>query len=104
MTVSQFQAFVVSVDPDAGHYLSAFRGGYAYTEWREIRTLPLMGDGKHLGAMRFQIDRFTKDENDAVAAALYQALESRDDIAFEYIVDAETETEYIHHIFDCEAV
>ena len=105
MTVQEIQAFVVSVDPNAGHYESTYRGSDAYTEWHEKSTMPLMGDGVHVGGIRFQIDRYTKDENDSVAAALFEALENRDDIAFEHIVDYEgPETGYIRHIFDCEGV
>ena len=102
MTLSQIQAFVVSVDPNAGHYESAYRGSDAYTEWREIRTLPFMGDGEHVGILKFQIDRFTKQENDSIALAFEAALEQNDGIAYEHITDEEPDTHYIHHIFDCE--
>lgn len=102
MTKAEIQAFVVSIDPNAGHYESAFRGSDAYTEWREDGTLPFMGDNRHQGGIHFIIDRYTKDENDAIAAAFFSALEEKDDVAFEHITDEEPDTGYIHHIFDCE--
>lgn len=104
MTVSEIQALVVAVDPNAAHYESAHREGEPYTVWYEKRTLPFMGDGEHLGGIKFKIDRFTKSENDQIAAGLYTALEARPDVAFEYLTDYEPDTGYIHHIFDCEGI
>lgn len=104
MTLSEIQALVASVDPNAGHYESAYRDSDAYTVWQETGTLPYMGDNHHMGALRFQIDRFTKQDGDSVAAALEAALEARDDVAFQHITDHEPDTRYIHHIFDCEAI
>ena len=104
MTTADIQALVVAVDPNAAHYESAHRDGEPYTVWQAKRTLSFMGDGKHLGAMKFQIDRFTKTENDPIAASLYAVLEARDDVAFEYLTDYEPDTGYIHHIFDCEGI
>lgn len=102
MTLNDIQDLVVSCDPNAGHYESAYRDKDAYTVWFEVDTLDYMGDGLHCGALRFQIDRFTMDENDTIAQAIFQALESRDDIAFQHLTSYEIDTGYIHHIFDCE--
>lgn len=104
MTLNEIQALVVSVDPNAGHYESAWRGSDAYTEWNEKRTLDFSGDNRHLGAVAFQIDRYTKAQDDAIALALEAALEARDDVAFEHLTDPEPETGYVHHIFDCEGI
>lgn len=104
MTLNEIQSLVVSVDPQAGHYESDHREGEPYTVWREKRTLPFLGDGEHMGGLKFQIDRFTKTENDPIAASLYAVLETRDDVAFEYLTDYEPDTGYIHHIFDCEGI
>ena len=104
MTLHDIQALVVSVDPGARHYESDHRHGQAYTVWWEKRTLPLMADGRHMGGIKFQISRYAKLEGDAIAAALYSALEERPDISFEYLTDYEPETGYIHHIFDCEGI
>ena len=104
MTLDEIKAVVVAVDSTAGHYESEHRDGEPYTVWYEKRTLPFMGDGLHECGIKFQIDRFTKTENDETAAALFAALESWDDIAFEYLTDYEPDTGYIHHIFDCEGI
>ena len=104
MTLEAIQAFVVSIDPNADHYESAYREGEPYTVWREKRTLPFMGDGQHVGGIKFQIDRFTKTENDEIAASLYAALEANDAVAFEYLTVYEPDTGYIHHIYDCEGI
>lgn len=102
MTLEDIQGLVVSADSDAQHYESARRSGIGYTVWREYQHLGLMSDDGHGEGWRFQIDRFTKVENDSIAAAIYDALENDERVAFEYLVDYEPDTRIIHHIFDCE--
>lgn len=103
MTTDELKAFVIAIDPEAQRYDSARRTS-AYTVWRELGTLGFMADGQHQGGIRFQIDRFTKTADDAIAARLYAALEANDRMAFSYDVDYERDTGYIHHIFDCEGI
>ena len=103
MTLAEIKALVLSADPNAEHYDSA-RKGSAYTVWREYGDLPMMADGEHQGGVRFQIDRYTKTENDATAAAIKAALEASYRVAYSYLVDYEPETRYIHHIYDCEGI
>lgn len=102
MTLSEIQALVVSCDREAAHYDSASPRKSGYTVWREVRGLGMMRDGGHAEGWAFQIDRFAKKENDEVAAAIYAALEEDDRVAFEYLVDYERDTGWVHHIFDCE--
>lgn len=104
MTLEDIKTLVTSVDPTAGHYESAYRGGQAYTVWKEGPTLGFTADGKHQGAIKFYIDRFTKEEFDLIAPALFDALENDDRVAFTHLVDYEQDTGYIHHIFDCEGL
>lgn len=104
MTLEDIKTLVTSVDPTAGHYESAYQGGHAYTVWKEGPTLGFTADGKHQGAIKFYIDRFTKDEFDIIAAALFEALENNDRVAFTHTPDYEQDTGYIHHIFDCEGL
>ena len=102
MTLAEIQALVVSCDSKAGHYESASQSKTGYTVWREVRRLNTLADDEHAEAWAFQIDRFTKSENDTVAAALFAALDADDRIAFEYMVDYEPDTRWIHHVFDAE--
>ena len=104
MTIGDIRALVVAVDPLAAHYESAYKGSAAYTVWREYGEAGFMADDRHQGVIPFQIDRFTKIENDATAAALFAALEADNRVAFAYRVDYEPDTRYIHHIFDCEGI
>lgn len=105
MTVEEIKAIVVAVDANAGHYESAYQGAEAYTVWQELRPLPIEGDDGHkVEAWAFQVDRFTKDEADAIAPAMRAALEAEPRVAFAYEVDYERDTGYIHHIFDCEGI
>lgn len=104
MTLNDIKELVIAVDPNAGHYESAYAGSAAYTVWRELRALPFMADDEHQGGISFQIDRFTKNEGDAIASAFFDALEADPRVAFQYITDYEPDTRYIHHIFDCQGV
>lgn len=103
MTVSDIKAFVLAVDPNAQHYESAEKSE-AYTVWREIRPLPIMADDTHIEAWAFQIDRFTKSEDDAIAKAMRTALEHQENISYDLVIDYEQDTGYIHYVFDCEGV
>lgn len=103
MTVEEIRRFVVSVDPNAGHYTSAYRDTDAYTIWYERRTLPIMGDNQHVGVRAFQIHRYTKSDADPIVAAFEAALEANDQIAFEHVTLPESpDSDYVHHVFDCE--
>ena len=70
--------------------------------WYELGTTNHFADGENVGIMRFQVDRFTKEEDEETALALKALLEAQDDIAVDYRVDYERDTGYIHHIYDCE--
>lgn len=104
MTAEDVKALVLSVDPRAQRYDSADRSGPDYTTWRDLGPLDLMAEGRHQGGLSFQVDRYTKTQDDPVAAALWEALDSDDRIAVYYRVDYERDTRYIHHIYDCEGV
>ena len=103
MSTDEIRALVVSVDPSVGHYESDHRPGEPYTVWYEVQRAGLSADNRRFRSWRFQIDRFTKQENDPVAEALENALAAAPAVAYDYLVDYEPDTGYIHHIFDCEA-
>lgn len=102
MTIAEIRALILSADPDCARYESAHTDRDAYTVWREVRRLPVLSDDKHDEGWAFQVDRFTRTEDDPVAAAIYEALSADDRVAFSHDVDYERDTGYIHHIFDCE--
>ncbi len=103
MTATEIKTLLVGVDPNVQRYDHDGAGtGDAYTVWYEVGRIGAYGDGAEEGTIRFQVDRFTKDEDDAIAAALLAALDGADNIAVDYRVDYERDTGYIHHIFVCE--
>ena len=105
MTVSEIKTLLVSVDPNVQRYDHDGAGqAEAYTVWYELQPLDLYGDGREQGTIRFQVDRFTKTEDEPLAATLRDTLEAQDDIAVDYLVDYERDTGYIHHIYVCEAI
>lgn len=103
MTANEIKTLLVSVDPNVQRYDHDGAGtADAYTVWQEIQPIGLYGDGQEEGTIRFQVDRFTREEDEATAAQLLAALEEQDDIAVEYRVDYEKDTGYVHHIYVCE--
>ena len=104
MTVAEIKALLVSVDPGVQRYEHDHTGGESYTVWHDYGDLDLYGDGREEGSIRFQVDRFTKDEDDAIAQALKTTLRAQDDITVIYRSDYEKDTGYIHHIYDCEGI
>lgn len=102
MTLSEIKALVLSADPTAERYESSRDGSESYTVWREVRRLAATADDVHIEGWAFQVDRFTRDEDDPVAEALFEALDGSDRVALAHIVDYERDSEYIHHIYDCE--
>lgn len=104
MTIQEIKTLLVSVDPGVQRYEHDHTGGKPYTVWHEFGDLGLYGDGQEEGSIRFQVDRFAKDEDDLIAQALKTALRAQDDITVDYLVDNEEDTGYIHHIFSCEGI
>ena len=102
MTLSEIKALILSADATAEHYESSRDGSESYTVRREVRRLAATADDRHLEGWAFQVDRFTRDEHDEIAGALFEALDGSDRVALAYIVDYERDSEYIHHIYDCE--
>lgn len=103
MTLQEIKALVLSADPNAQHY-SSTHDAVNYTTWREYRRLSMTSDDTHVKGWAFQIDRFTYDEFDVIAEAIEAALENAPGVAYGYQVDYEPDTEYIHHIFECEGI
>ena len=102
MTLAYIQALIVSVDENAGHYESEHRDGEPFTVWRETGPLNDMGDNAHMGGIAFTVDRFSKTENDEIAAALFAALDQNDLIAVAKKIFYDPDSGYIHHTFECE--
>lgn len=101
MTLRQFRDILLAADPGAKHYESSQQPNY--TIWTEIGDSASYADdrrGDGDRAWKIHVDRFTKVEYDPVVDAIRAALVAAD-ISFEYLVDYEPETKYIHHIFDC---
>ncbi len=103
MELTDIKALVLSADQQAQHYESARDGG-AFTRWQETRRISYTADDRHVRGWHFVIDRFAKKEFDPVAAAIEQVLTDSPGVAYAYSVDYESDTGYIHHIFDCEGM
>lgn len=99
--MDKLKELILSIDPEATKFKGAKKGNY--TVWTPYGETPLMaGNRRQTVAVKVQIDRFTKDDQDEIKEALYQALDGAEFVAFIYESDYEPDTGYIHHIFDCE--
>lgn len=101
MTLGDIRTLLVSVDPGIRHYFST-ETDRDYTYWEELQRLPFTADGCHEEGWRFYVHRFTRDEFDQVARRLFETLDADPRTAVIHRVDAERDTGYIHHIFECE--
>ena len=103
MQLADFKNLLLTADSKATKWKGVGTGNY--TTWRPFEFPALMADGERSEKiMRIQVDRFTKLDNDPVVTAIAEALAGDDDVAYEYLVDFEPDTGYIHHIFDCTVV
>ena len=72
MTVAEIKTLLTKVDPDVQRYDHDHEGGKAYTTWRELRPIGCYGDGREAGTIRFQVDRFTQEEDEAMAESILE--------------------------------
>lgn len=99
--MDKLKKLLLEIDPGATKFAGAKQGNY--TVWAPYGETPLMaGNRRQAIAAKVQIDRYTKDDPDEIAQAIYAALDNADFVAFDYDLDYEQETGYIHHIYDCE--
>lgn len=99
--MDKLKELLLSIDPDATKFQGAGKGNY--TVWTPYGENALQaGNRRREVAAAVQIDRFTKDDPDEIADAIYAALDAAAFVAFEYLLDYEPDTGYIHHIYDCE--
>lgn len=100
MILLEFGELLLTADPKATHYIPSKEENY--TVWAEHGANSLIAeDTESEQAWKIQIDRFTKMEHDPVVQAITDLLNAAG-IGFEYLVDPEPDTGYIHHIWDCE--
>lgn len=101
MELTDIRALVLSADPQAKRYESSTDGG-PYTTWRELRRLAQTSDDEHAQGWAFAVDRFAREQDDPVRAAIEEALDGAEGVAYRYDIDYEPDTGYIHHIYTCE--
>ena len=101
MTLSDIETLIGGIDAEARHYFSMSTGG-AYTYWEETQMLPIISDDRHQEAWRFYVHRFTKDENDSTAAALFSTLDADPRTTVIHSKDYDPDSGYFHHIYQCE--
>ena len=101
MTVQQIKEMVLSVDPKAKHYFSDKKGD-AFTVWGEYQRAGQGAEDRHDYGWKFEIDRYTRDEEDTVPDMIEQILIDHPGVAYTYQVYYDHTARYIVHVFDCE--
>lgn len=104
MTLGDIKALVVSVDPNARHYFTGYTGG-SYTCWQEVEPIYFKADNRaQERGISFEVIRITREEEDPIAAALETALNATGRVSFTWRTEKLYGTEYIRHLFTCQAV
>ena len=101
MTLTDIRDLLVSVDPDIKHYFTDSTAP-AFSYWEETARLGMITNDRHEDSWRFYVHRYTKAENDAVAAQLFDTLDQDPRITVRYTVDYDPDSGYTHHIYECE--
>lgn len=101
MTVQEIKTMVLSVDPKAKHYFSDKKGD-AFTVWGEYQRAGQGAEDRHDYGWKFEIDRYTRDEEDTVPDMIEQILIDHPGVAYTYQVYYDHTARYIVHVFDCE--
>lgn len=101
MTLLELRDLLLTITCEVYHY-HAHKQTDSYIVWAEYGTNILNADSEvREKAFKVQVDLFTKTEFDSKVEEI-GALLDRDNISYSYDVDYEKDTEYIHHIWDCE--
>lgn len=101
MTVEDIKNLVVSVAPEAKHYHSP-KEGDSFTVWGEYERAGQGADDRHDFGWLFEIDHYTRDEDDPIPAEIEQALIDHPGVSYTYRVGYDPKYDYIRHVFDCE--
>lgn len=101
MTVQDIKNMVLSVDPKAKHYFSDKKGD-AFTVWGEYQRAGQGAEDRHDYGWKFEIDRYTRDEEDTVPDMIEKILIDHPGVAYTYQVYYDHTARYIVHVFDCE--
>lgn len=100
MKLDDLKNALLTVTPNTYHY-EAFQKPDQYIVWAEYGTKNLSADSRFGEKIfRVQVDYFTKTEFDPNVEKIEAVLDT-DEISFDYLVDHEEDTGYIHHIWDC---
>lgn len=101
MTLLELRDLLLTVGPPVSHY-HAHHQLDSYIVWSEYGGHNRTADNA-IGeqAIRVQVDLFTRTEFDPDVEKINTLLDI-DEISFDYQVDYEKDTGYIHHIWDCE--
>lgn len=101
MNIEEIRAVVLQADPTATRYFSVARDAN-YTTWHEFLEIPLEGDDDVAEeGWRFQVDRFTRDEDDPAVDRIKRVLRAHPGIGVEHSVLPDPQKGWIHHVFQC---
>lgn len=101
MTVEDIRKLVTGVAPLAKHY-HASKKGDSFTVWGEYERAGQGAEDRHDFGWFFEIDHYTKNEDDPIPPMIEQALIDHPGVSYTYTVGYDAAHGYIRHIFDCE--
>ncbi len=101
MTLQEFKALLLTIDPAAKHFQGPGSGDY--TVWSEYDATYMVADDNIVAITNYiQVDRFTRHEYDPMVEAITQGLDVYEVVLRDRRTIYEPDTGYIHHIWDVE--
>lgn len=105
MTLDGMIELIRSIDQNARRYDAIGQKGDQYTVYSDYMQSALFADNQVCETIEHvQVDYFTRNDDDPVAAAFREAFDSHDEIFCAYDKDFDAEGRYIRHIFNCQII
>ena len=103
--LDDFKSLLLTVDTKITRYfgLSDSETWRPYTVWTEHEFDPLYGGNGYAEPMwRVLVERYTKDEDDAIVRAIMNKLEAAPGVTYRYSLRRNQELRMLYHAWDCE--
>lgn len=100
MQLSDLKTLMLVIDPNLTKFKGQTTGNYTVWYPGGISGKLMSDDQSEDFIQRAYIDRFTKIDNDPIVKQIKTKLDEAF-IPFDYVIDYEQDTGYIHHSFSC---
>lgn len=103
--LNDFKELILSADPKASRYFAKNEADpwTPYTVWTEYELTGQHGGDVYAEPVwRVLVERYTKDQDDAIVGQIMETLCAASGVAFEYSLRRNRELDIVGHFWDCE--